>query len=204
MNKIMDKIKNYFLFFLVIFVFGIFVYYNAKVSKLEETLDKREIPDTIKVELIQQDTIIVIESDTSEIIKEVRGDTIFVYKKFHGEFNQPLFHLGVWANSKTEKFQFDIKYRSLKLYFEITDKYDIRKGFVLKTDPSLGIKYSIDWTHYTPLQKEKNFKINLGFGYSKEIGPFLLPGIQYKRNIIGVFLKENSWGLYYQRSFSIF
>jgi hypothetical protein len=200
----MNKIKNYFILFLIVLAFGVFVYYQAKVSHLQKVIDAKAPPDTIKIEIIQHDTTVVKKADTVETIKVVHGDTIYVYKRFFGEFDQPLFHLGVWANSQTEEFTFNIKYRSLKLFLEIKNKYDIRKGFNLRTEPDLGITYSVDWNNYTPLRKERNFRLNLGFGYSKEQGPFLLPGIQYKSNILGVFLKENSWGLYYQKSFGIF
>lgn len=200
-----NRIKNYFLILLFGFIVIAFIYYTAKIDSLEKKLNQTtHAIDTVKVTVVMHDTIAVIKSDTISMEIEKRGDSVFVYKNMHTTFNQPLFDLTVWAFSRNEKFKFDIKYKSLKLYFQFKDKYDLQKGFTLKTDPDIGLKYSVDWGQYVPLKKEKNFRINVGLGYSKELGPFLLNGIQYKTNILGVFLKENSWGLYFQKSFGVF
>lgn len=189
----------FFMFVFFVALISVVLFFKDKeISKLENKLEQVAPPETVSVEIIQHDTVFVREADTVEIETEVRGDTVYVYKKMYDFFEQPLFDLGIWANSRTEEFTYDLKYRHLKVYFLFKNKLDLRKGFDVYTDPNIG-EVKVDWGDYTPIKKPRSFGVNLGLGYSKQLGPFILSDVEWRKFAFGVFLKEESYGFYVRR-----
>jgi len=181
---------------------------NKWKKKFEDL--KPATPDTITIYLVPKDVVIEEDADSVETEFEyVRGeedstgarvDTVWKYGILYDKIEQPLFSLNVICSTKTEKFIYNFDYRPLLLRLEFIDKIDLRKGFNVYTEPSIG-DIKVSWEGYEPLKPAKKFKLSTGFGYSQELGPILLGGIHWKKNELGVFAKEESFGVYYKRVF---
>jgi hypothetical protein len=195
------KIQSYLIFGLIVAIAVIFLLKDAKINSLQEEFNAFT-PDTITVTLTIRDTLIVHIADTTYQEYEVIGDTVFVYKVLVDTVVQPLFQLVTRVNSRTERYHYDFKYRPLIVSLAFNDKYDLRKGFEVSTTPNIGT-VNVDWGSYEPIKKKK-FSCSLGLAYSKEVGPMLLGGIHFKKNELGMFLKEGSYGIYFKRMFISF
>ena len=181
----------------------VFFYKDWEVNRWKNKVDTAT-PDTIKIYLEPEDVIIESEADFVDVefeyVEGVGVDTIWAYKILYDKIEQPLFSLNVICSTKAEKFVYDFDYRSLELKLTFANKYDLKKGFEVTTNPNIG-NVKVDWGDYIPAKRKKNFNFSAGFGYSKNIGPMLLSGVHWKKNELGVFMKQKSIGIYFKRIF---
>ena len=202
------NLKDYLLFGLMIGIVGGFFWYDHKVSSLEEKLAKAEgvKPDTVQVVLTIHDTTFVSVADT--VIQHsdttINGDTVTVnhWPVLVDNTSQPLFDLRVKVDSKNSLFDYAYKYKPLTLTFKFADKYDLRKGFELSLDPNIG-NVSVNWGQYEPLKKPKGFELSAGFGYSDvtgHSGVLLMGGIKWKKNELGITLRDGGKDYFYKRT----
>ena len=202
------NLERYLLFGLMIAIIGGFFWYDHKVSSLEDKLAKAEgtKPDTVKVEIKIHDTTFVSVADT--IIQHsdttIHGDTVTIhhYPVLVDNSYQPLFDLRVKVDAKTSLFEYAFKYKPVTLTFKFNDKYDLRKGFELSLDPNIG-SVSVNWGQYEPLKKPKGFELSAGFGYSDvtgHSGVLLMGGIKWKKNELGITLRNGGKDYFYKRT----
>jgi len=202
------KLERYLLFGLMISIIVGFFWYDHKVTSLQEQLAKAEgiKPDTVQVVIKIHDTTFVSVADTviQHADTTINGDTIVVnhWPMLVDNTAQPLFDLRVKVDSKNSLFDYAFKYRPLTLTFKFNDKYDLRKGFILTLDPAIA-NVSVNWDQYEPLKKPKGFALSAGFGYSDVVdkaGVFLIGGIQWKKNELGISLRDGGKDYYYKRT----
>lgn len=188
-----------------VIIIGAFIY-DYKVSKLEERLAETQPADTVQVIVQFHDTTYVGRADSifETTDTTILADTVHIYHWPHliDNTEQPLFLLRVGVDTRASKFTYEYKYKPLTLNLMFYDKYDLKKGFKVTSIPPIG-NINVDWGSYSPI-KEKRFELNGGFGYTRNLGPFLLSGFSWKKNTLGLFLVEGGWGIYYQRAFLSF
>jgi len=89
----------------------------------------------------------------------------------------------------------------LAVYYTQTKFGAINRVYVDTQDSTLKVS---DVKFYKAKEKKSIFQtleFNLGVEYSKKFGPGLMGGFGLKRNKIGAFLFQDSYGFYYLRSF---
>ena len=209
MISILKEKINIIFVILVIFIAGFYVVKNEIKNKELNTLKEKyavllAMPsDTVTVSLFQLDTLLVQRADTIVTETIMIGDTVFVHKILTDTVVQPLFNLTTTVHSCTGDFYYNLKYVPLHIKLYFNDNYDLRKGFKVVTKPSME-NVTVDWNGYSPPAIPKKFRFSIGVGYSRNVGPIVLSGVNWKTNEVGMFAKENSVGLYYKKFIDLF
>ena len=170
-----------------------------KNTKLEEKIYPTTI-DTVQVLMTIRDTSFV---HTAVVHKST--DTVLVHSAaydmnvYSDRVQHPLFDLDVKFDPQPKAFSYDFHFRPVSLNLIFHDKHDLRKGFELKVVPPV-FATNVDWGDYKPQKKIHGLSCGIGLGYSKESGPLIIGGIRFKKNEVGILLREQSYGLFFQRT----
>ncbi|MHA1833230.1 MAG: hypothetical protein ACTSV7_04510 [Candidatus Baldrarchaeia archaeon] len=195
---------------LIIALVGGWFWATSKIDGLETALSEKTV-DTVTVEipLTVFDTTYITVSDTvyadadTTVTEDSTGGTtttIHKYGTYTSSFDTPLVHGSAKVNSRTEQWEWDIKYRSLSLRLEFPDKRDFRKVKVT-TIPDVGPVNVVLNEDYKPLKKKRGLAVAIGVGYDYQEEVNLMGDISWKKHSIGITQGKGGRGFYYQYTF---
>lgn len=97
--------------------------------------------------------------------------------------------------------RYDVNYLKWKLILRFGDRYDLRKGFKIDTDP-VGLlgDVAVDWDGYVPTKKPRSFSFEGGGGVMGS-KPFLVGGLRIKKYTFLYLQGTDTKGFFILRSF---
>jgi len=169
---------------------------NKNLKALLKSRDEK-IKTLTQITLIQDSVIFALQQGTITHDTSTGTDSLIIksYQKPYHLLGYALFPSGKWS-LKVDRDPFN-----LSVYYTQTKFGNINRVYIDTQDSSLTVS---DVKIYKAKEKKsifKTFRFDVGGGYSKKFGPGIMGGLGLGRYSAGVFLYQDSYGLYVLRSF---
>lgn len=169
---------------------------NKDLKVLLKVRDEK-IQSLTQLTLIQDSIIFALQQGTLIHDTLTNSDSLIIngYQKPYGIKGYALFPSGKWSLTVArDPF-------ALNIYYTQTKFGNINRVYVDTQDSTLKVS---DVKFYKAKEKKsifKTFRFDIGGGYSKKFGPGIMGGLGLGKYCGGVYLYQDSYGVYFLRSF---